>query len=66
MTLAQLLAGLGVALALEGLAYAVAPGLMRRAIASLAAAPEERLRVGGLVAAGLGIGAAFLLTRGLA
>ncbi|UFN50567.1 DUF2065 domain-containing protein [Roseomonas sp. OT10] len=63
MTGAQLLAGLGVALALEGLAYAVAPGLMRRAVATLAATPEERLRLGGLVAAVLGIGAAFLLTH---
>ena len=48
-------------LAVEGLAYAIAPGLMRRALASLAETPEARLRLGGLVAAAGGIGLAWLL-----
>ncbi|NKE16496.1 DUF2065 domain-containing protein [Roseomonas oryzicola] len=57
----NLLQGVAVVLALEGLLYAVAPGAMRRALRSLAEAPEQRLRVGGLVAAMLGIGLAWLL-----
>ncbi|MBR0659953.1 DUF2065 family protein [Neoroseomonas oryzicola] len=61
MTLINLLQGVAVVLALEGLLYAVAPGAMRRALRSLAEAPEQRLRVGGLVAAMLGIGLAWLL-----
>ena len=48
-------------LALEGLVYAIAPGFMRRALASLAEAPENRLRIGGLIAAAAGIGLAWLL-----
>ena len=61
MTFVNLLQGVAVVLALEGLLYAVAPGAMRRALRSLAEAPEQRLRVGGLVAAMLGIGLAWLL-----
>lgn len=64
MGLAEVLAGVAVVLALEGLLYAVAPGLMRRAIGTLAAAPEAQLRIGGLVAAAAGIGLAWLLIRG--
>ncbi len=61
MTFVSLLQGVAVVLALEGLLYAVAPGAMRRALRSLAEAPEQRLRIGGLVAAMLGIGLAWLL-----
>jgi uncharacterized protein YjeT (DUF2065 family) len=61
MTLLQLLAGAAVVLAIEGLLYAVAPGAMRRAIGALAGLPEDQLRLGGLVAAVIGIGAAWLL-----
>lgn len=61
MTLAGLLQGVAVVFALEGIAYAVAPGAMRRALARLAEAPEQRLRQGGLVAAALGVALAWLL-----
>ncbi len=61
MGLNEVLAGVAVVLAVEGLLYAVAPGAMRRAIASLAALPEDRLRLGGLAAAGLGIALAWLI-----
>ncbi len=60
MTFTTLLQGIAVALALEGLVYAIAPGFMRRALASLAEAPEARLRLGGLIAAAGGIGLAWL------
>lgn len=61
MSFTALLQGVAVVLAIEGLVYAIAPGLMRRALASLAEAPEARLRIGGLIAATLGIGLAWLL-----
>ncbi len=64
MGLGQVLAGIAVVLALEGLLYAVFPGAMRRAIASIAAVPEDRLRLGGLVAAVIGTAIAWLITRG--
>ncbi|MFN6266898.1 MAG: DUF2065 domain-containing protein [Alphaproteobacteria bacterium] len=60
MSFTTLVQGIAVVLALEGLAYAIAPGLMRRALASLAETPEARLRLGGLIAAAGGIGLAWL------
>ena len=51
MTLTTLLQGVAVVLALEGIAYALAPGAMRRALMVLAEAPDQRLRRGGLIAA---------------
>jgi uncharacterized protein YjeT (DUF2065 family) len=62
MSLWQVLAGIAVVLAVEGLLYAVAPGAMRRAIAALADMPEARLRAGGLAAAAIGIALAWVLT----
>ena len=64
MTLTGLLQGVAVVLALEGMAYALAPGAMRRALSALAAAPDQRLRLGGLVAAVLGVGLAWALKGG--
>ncbi len=61
MSFTTLLQGIAVVLALEGLAYAIAPGFMRRMLASLAQTPEARLRLGGLIAAVGGIGLAWLL-----
>lgn len=65
MTVTVLLQAVAVVLAIEGLLYALAPGAMRRALAALLAAPEERLRTGGLVAAVIGIAVAWAL-RGAA
>jgi hypothetical protein len=65
MQLGHVLAGVAVVLALEGLAYAVFPNQMKRMLASLAAAPEERLRMGGLVAAAIGVALAWLVIGGL-
>jgi uncharacterized protein YjeT (DUF2065 family) len=61
VSFSTLLQGVAVVLALEGLAYAIAPGFMRRMLASLAETPEARLRLGGLIAAAGGIGLAWLL-----
>jgi len=62
MSLWQVLAGIAVVLAVEGLLYALAPGAMRRAVAALAEMPEARLRAGGLAAAAIGIALAWVLT----
>jgi len=63
VTLADLLMGVAVVLAVEGLAYAVAPAAMQRALTSLAAAPPERLRLLGLLAATIGVAIAWALKR---
>lgn len=61
MTLWDLLQGVAVVLALEGIAYALAPAAMRRALVVLITASDAKLRIGGLVAAALGVGVAWLL-----
>lgn len=61
MTVTGLLQGVAVVLALEGMVYALAPAAMRRAVKALAEAPEQRLRIGGLVAAVLGVAIAWAL-----
>lgn len=61
MTFTGLLQGVAVVLALEGIAYAVAPEAMRRGLVVLIQASEQRLRIGGLVAAVLGVCVAWLL-----
>ena len=61
MTFTGLLQGVAVVLALEGIAYALAPEAMRRGLVVLIQASEQRLRIGGLVAAVLGVAIAWLL-----
>lgn len=61
MTFTGLLQGVAVVLALEGIAYAVAPEAMRRGLMTLVQAPEQLLRVGGVVAATIGVFLAWLL-----
>lgn len=57
----DLLMAVAVVLAVEGLIYALVPGAMKRALASMAAAPPERLRIGGLIAAVIGVALAWAL-----
>ncbi len=61
MTFTGLLQGVAVVLALEGIAYALAPEAMRRGLIALIQAPEQLLRIGGLVAAVIGVSVAWLL-----
>jgi uncharacterized protein YjeT (DUF2065 family) len=52
---------LGLAIALEGMLYALFPGAMRRLIAHALDQPENSLRIGGLIAAICGVGLVWLL-----
>ncbi|MFQ3622928.1 MAG: DUF2065 domain-containing protein [Acetobacteraceae bacterium] len=63
MTLAGLIAALGLVIAAEGLLYAAFPGAVRRALATLSALPDPSLRTLGLVTAA--VGAAMLLVAGV-
>jgi len=51
----DLLSALVLVLVIEGIAVAVAPGMLRRAADTLSALPEPVRRTGGLAAAGLGL-----------
>ncbi len=48
--LTALLVGMGVALALEGAAYALAPEAMKRFLSQILDMPGDQLRIAGLVA----------------
>lgn len=48
--LTTLLVGVGVALALEGAAYALAPEAMKRFLSQIMDLPGDQLRIAGLVA----------------
>lgn len=54
--LTALLVGAGVALALEGAAYALAPGAMKRFLSQILDMPGDQLRIAGLVALVSGVG----------
>ncbi len=60
----ELLAGLGFVLAVEGILYAAFPEAMRRAMAQIIATPQEWLRLGGLLAAVLGVVLVWIARRG--
>ena len=53
--MADLVAALGLALALEGLVFAAFPEAVRRAMLDAAETPRERMRLVGIVSAGLGV-----------
>ncbi len=64
MDLRQVLAGAAVLLPIEGLAHALAPPGMRRAIAALASMSPARPRAGLPLVAALGRCSAWCLVRG--
>ena len=61
--MADLLTALGLAIALEGAAYAVFPGAMKKMLLQVLAQPPVHLRNAGLAAAALGV-AVIWLVRG--
>lgn len=54
---------LALALAIEGMLYALFPNGMKRLAAQLPAVPVATLRAGGLLAACLGVAAVWLVRR---
>lgn len=50
-----LLVALGLAIALEGALYAIAPNAMKRAIAQILTLPEQTIRYAGIGALALGV-----------
>ncbi len=51
----DLFVAIGLVFALEGLLYALAPGLMLRMLRRMQDMPEQSLRTGGIVALALGV-----------
>jgi uncharacterized protein YjeT (DUF2065 family) len=53
--MADLIAALGLALAIEGLVFAAFPEAVRRAMLDAAGTPRERMRLVGIISAALGV-----------
>lgn len=53
--MSDLLTALGLVLVIEGLIWASSPGFARRMLEALAAIPEQRLRLAGIVAMAVGV-----------
>lgn len=61
--LGYILLGIGLALAVEGLVYAAAPGAMKRMMAEVLNSPAGVLRLAGLFALTLGVAMVALAQR---
>lgn len=59
--MSDLFAALGLALAIEGTLYALAPRSMRQMAMKMLEARSETLRFGGLLAVALGVGIVWLV-----
>ncbi len=59
--MADLWAALGLALAIEGILYALFPDGMRRMLSAVLGQPTALIRVVGLAAAALGVGVVWLV-----
>ena len=59
--MADLLTALGLAIALEGTAYALFPGAMKKMLLQVLAQPAGHLRNAGLAASALGVGVIWLV-----
>jgi hypothetical protein len=56
-----LVTALGLLLIIEGLALALLPDLLKRLVADILAQPAQRLRLGGLLSAAIGLAVVWLV-----
>ncbi len=61
--MADLLTAIGLAVAIEGLLYALFPSAMKKMMVQVLAQPQTSLRTAGLVAAIAGVGIVWLIRR---
>jgi uncharacterized protein YjeT (DUF2065 family) len=59
--MADLITAIGLAIAIEGTAYALFPGPMKKMLLQVLAQPASHLRNAGLIAAVLGVGIVWLV-----
>jgi len=57
----DLVVGIGLVLVIEGLAYAIAPALMKSVMAQMQDAPEQTLRVIGVLSITVGVFVVWLV-----
>lgn len=56
----DLLTGLALVAVFEGVLYALFPGVIRRGVETVSRSPDSALRIGGVVAAALGVAGVWL------
>lgn len=59
----DLVAALGLALAIEGLLFASFPDAMKRMLLDASASPRERMRLVGIASAVIGVGVVWIVRR---
>ena len=59
----DLIAALGLALAVEGILFAAFPDGMRRAMYEAAHSPSDRMRIVGIISALIGVGVIWLVRQ---
>lgn len=59
----DLFVALGLALAIEGLVFAICPELVKRAMLDTAQTPSERMRVVGIISAAAGVVLVWVMRR---
>ncbi len=59
----DLATGLALVLVIEGILWSLFPDMMKRAVVQAAALDAPRLRLGGLIFAGLGVALVWLIRR---
>ncbi len=59
----DLATGLALVLVIEGILWSLFPDMMKRAVVQAAALDGARLRLGGLIFAGLGVALVWLIRR---
>ena len=58
--MSEFIAALGLVLVVEGLLYALAPGLAKRLAEQVRDMPPDAMRTGGIVAVAIGVGIVWL------
>ena len=61
--MSDLIAALGLALAVEGILFAAFPDSMRRAMYEAAHSPSDQMRIVGIVSAVIGLGVIWLVRQ---
>jgi uncharacterized protein len=64
--MSELVTAVGLVLVIEGLVYAAAPARLKAMLARMEQVPDETLRMGGVVAVGVGVAIIWLARQAIA
>jgi uncharacterized protein len=64
--MSELVTAVGLVLVIEGLVYAAAPARLKNMLARVEQVPDEALRMGGVIAVGVGVAIIWLARQSIA